>query len=111
MAEILSRCFPPPPSGHLPRMTGEESESPNLLPRRTGEGREGEGNRTGVEVKSSSIRKQLPGLGPVLFLDVGQDDLHRVGRAAQRAAGALGKLFRELAALLECAALEHLDVD
>src|SRR5262245_7180014 len=90
MTEILSRGLPPPAL----RATS--------LVRRGG--REGEGNRP-------LIRKQLPRLGPVLFLDVGQDDLDRVGRAAERAAGGVGELLGELAALLGRAALEHLDVD
>ncbi len=55
--------------------------------------------------------EELAGFGPILFLDVGEDDLHRVGRAAQRAAGAVGQLFRQGAALFDGAALEHLDVD
>jgi hypothetical protein len=68
-----------------------------------------EGDATGAGIKGRCGRKASA--SAVLFLDVGQDDLHRVGRAAERAAGALGQLLGKLAALLDGAAFEHLDVD
>src|SRR5690349_11753826 len=100
ICEILSRCFPPPyPHAPLPQR-GEEHEV-----------KEEERRSAGVASYSSSIREKLPGLGPVLFLDVGQDDLHGVRRAAESLAGRIGQLLREFSALLRRASLEHLDVD
>src|SRR5690606_18885562 len=57
-----------------------------------------------------AVQPELAACGPVLALDVGDQDVHRLGRAAQHFHGHAGDLFGQLALLLDGAAFHHFDV-